>query len=114
MKASGYVSPGGPGGVVVLSRYFLDTAICNPMTGTRPEGEGTPPTVPQPGVTSACSAAGADAQHRGGVFHGGRRGLQHSLHVLVLRGILRVAQALRLAQRCWRAAGELAGLQDQK
>lgn len=69
---------------------------------------------PRQGVTSARSAAGADAQHGGGILHGGGRGFQHSLHVLVLCSILRVAQALWLARRCRGTARELARLQDQQ
>ena len=69
--------------------------------------------APEDGVTSACAAAGADAQRRGGVLHGRGRGLQHSLHVLMLSSILRVAQALWLARGCRGTAGELARLQEQ-
>lgn len=64
-------------------------------------------------VTSACAAAGADAQRRGGVLHGGGGGLQHSLHVLMLSSILRVAQALWLAWGHRGTTGELARLQEQ-
>lgn len=70
------------------------------------------PTLPPQG-TSACPAASADTKHGGGILQSRRRGFQHSLHVLVFRCILSIAQTLGLARCCWRAAGELARLQDQ-
>lgn len=65
------------------------------------------------GVTSACSAACADAQHGGGILQGRGRGFQHSLHVLMLGSILGIAQALGLARGRRGTAGELARLQEQ-
>ena len=76
-------------------------------------GPDTTGATPEDGVTSARAAAGADAQRRGGVLHGRGRGLQHSLHVLVLSSILRVAQALRLARGRRGTARELARLHEQ-
>ena len=80
-----------------------------PVAGTRHHGVATL----EEGVTSACSAACADAQHGGGVLQGRGRGLQHGLHVLVLGSVLRIAQALWLARGRRGTAGELARLQEQ-
>lgn len=64
-------------------------------------------------LTSAGPAPSAHAERHGAFpAHGG--GLQHSLHVLVLGRVLGVLQALRLALAGRGAAGELAGLREEK
>lgn len=64
-------------------------------------------------LTSAGAAPSADAEGHGAVPRHGA-GLQHSLHVLVLSSILGILQALGLALAGWGAAGELAGLREEK
>lgn len=108
------IGPESPGELMALSSHFLGIVICTLDGDQMPTGWSSREDTPLPVVTSACSAARANTQHGGGVLHGGGRGLQHSLHVLVLSGILSIAQALGLAQRHWRTARELARLQDQR
>lgn len=64
-------------------------------------------------LTSAGPAPSADAECHGAVpSHGA--GLEHCLHVLVLGSILSILQALGLALAGRGAAGELAGLREEK
>jgi len=65
-----------------------------------------------PGLTSAGPAPRAHPERRR-AFPADGGGLQHGLHVLVLRGVLGVLQPLGLALAGGRAAGELAGLREE-
>lgn len=64
-------------------------------------------------LTPAGPAASANPQCRG-ALPADTGGLQHGLHVLVLRSVLGVLQALGLALRGGRGAGELAGLREER
>lgn len=64
-------------------------------------------------LTSAGPASSADPERRGALPADGG-GLQHSLHVLVLRSVLGVLQPLGLALAWGGVAGELAGLREGK
>lgn len=64
-------------------------------------------------LTPAGPAASANPQCRG-ALPADTGGLQHGLHVLVLRSVLGVLQALGLALGGGRGAGELAGLREER